>query len=32
MEITWYGLSCFRIREGGITVLCDPYDLSLIHI
>jgi L-ascorbate metabolism protein UlaG (beta-lactamase superfamily) len=25
MEITWYGLSCFRIREGGITVVCDPY-------
>lgn len=26
MDITWYGLSCFRIREGGITVVCDPYD------
>lgn len=26
MEITWYGLSCFRIRESGITVVCDPYD------
>ena len=29
MEITWYGLSCFRIREGGITVLCDPYDKTI---
>lgn len=26
MDITWYGLSCFRIREGGVTVICDPYD------
>src|SRR5690349_24459468 len=26
MDITWYGLSCFRIREGGATVVCDPYD------
>ncbi|MEZ4834593.1 MAG: MBL fold metallo-hydrolase [Caldilineaceae bacterium] len=26
MEITWYGFSCFRLREGGVTVLCDPYD------
>ena len=26
MEITWYGLSCFRIREGNATVICDPYD------
>jgi L-ascorbate metabolism protein UlaG (beta-lactamase superfamily) len=29
MDITWYGLSCFRIREGGITVVCDPYDRTL---
>lgn len=29
MDITWYGLSCFRIREGGVTVLCDPYDKSV---
>lgn len=29
MEITWYGLSCFRIRESGITVVCDPYDKML---
>ena len=25
MEITWYGQSCFRIRERGCTVLTDPY-------
>lgn len=29
MDITWYGLSCFRIREGGVTVLCDPYDREI---
>lgn len=29
MDITWYGLSCFRIREGGVTVICDPYDKSV---
>ncbi|MBX3014227.1 MAG: MBL fold metallo-hydrolase [Caldilineaceae bacterium] len=29
MDITWYGLSCFRIREGGVTILCDPYDRSV---
>lgn len=27
MEITWYGLSCFRIAERGMaTVVTDPYD------
>jgi len=27
MEITWYGLSCFRFSErGGISIVCDPYD------
>jgi L-ascorbate metabolism protein UlaG (beta-lactamase superfamily) len=26
MDITWYGLSSFRIREGGVTIVCDPYD------
>ncbi len=26
MEITWFGFSCFRLREGGVTVICDPYD------
>ncbi|MCX6045249.1 MAG: MBL fold metallo-hydrolase [Chloroflexi bacterium] len=29
MDITWYGLSCFRIRENGATVICDPYDKSV---
>jgi L-ascorbate metabolism protein UlaG (beta-lactamase superfamily) len=29
MDITWYGLSCFRIREGGATVICDPFDKSV---
>ena len=29
MDITWYGLSCFRIRERGVTVICDPYDKSI---
>lgn len=29
MDITWYGLSCFRIREGGTTVICDPYDRAV---
>ncbi|MEM7532405.1 MAG: MBL fold metallo-hydrolase [Chloroflexota bacterium] len=25
MDISWYGLSCFRIRERGTAVICDPY-------
>lgn len=29
MDITWYGLSCFRIREAGATVVCDPYDRTV---
>jgi L-ascorbate metabolism protein UlaG (beta-lactamase superfamily) len=29
VDITWYGFSCFRIREGGVTVICDPYDKKL---
>lgn len=29
MDITWYGLSCFRIRESGITLICDPYDKAV---
>ena len=29
MDITWYGLSCFRIRESGAIVVCDPYDKSM---
>jgi len=30
MDITWYGLSCFRLTERGmISVVTDPYDASL---
>lgn len=29
MDITWYGLSCFRIREAGATIICDPYDRTV---
>lgn len=29
MDIHWYGLSAFRIREGGTTVICDPFDKSV---
>ena len=29
MDITWFGLSCFRIRESGITLVCDPYDKAV---
>jgi len=30
MEITWYGLSCFRLTERGLaTVVTDPYDHSV---
>ena len=25
MEITWYGQACFRIRDGGRSVVTDPY-------
>jgi L-ascorbate metabolism protein UlaG (beta-lactamase superfamily) len=29
MQITWYGLSCFRLAERGLaTVVADPYDSS----
>ncbi|RME84135.1 MAG: lactamase [Caldilineae bacterium] len=28
MEITWYGLSCFRLRVRGMTVVTDPYNGS----
>ncbi|NLV73323.1 MAG: MBL fold metallo-hydrolase [Chloroflexi bacterium] len=26
MEITWYGLSCFRLKSRGVTVITDPYN------
>jgi L-ascorbate metabolism protein UlaG (beta-lactamase superfamily) len=29
MDINWYGLACFRIREGGVTIICDPFDKSV---
>ncbi len=29
MDITWYGLACFRMRESGVTVICDPYSRSV---
>lgn len=30
MEITWYGLSCFRLSERGLaTVVTDPFDASV---
>ena len=29
MDLNWYGLSCFRVREGGVTIVCDPYDKSV---
>lgn len=31
MEITWYGLSCFRLAERGMaTVVTDPYDHRVV--
>jgi L-ascorbate metabolism protein UlaG (beta-lactamase superfamily) len=31
MEITWYGLSCFRLTERGLaTVVTDPYDHKVV--
>ncbi len=29
MEITWFGLSCFRIRSRTATIVTDPYDKSV---
>ncbi len=29
MDIDWFGQSCFRIREAGVTVVTDPYDKSI---
>lgn len=29
MDIDWYGQSCFRLREGNITIVTDPYDKSI---
>lgn len=32
MEIDWFGQSCFRIREGAVTVVTDPYDKSIGYV
>jgi L-ascorbate metabolism protein UlaG (beta-lactamase superfamily) len=29
MDITWYGQSCFRLRDRSVSVVCDPYDKSI---
>ncbi len=29
MDIDWFGQSCFRIKEGAITIVTDPYDKSI---
>jgi L-ascorbate metabolism protein UlaG (beta-lactamase superfamily) len=29
VDINWYGHACFRIREGGVTVVTDPYDREI---
>jgi L-ascorbate metabolism protein UlaG (beta-lactamase superfamily) len=29
MDIDWFGHSCFRLREGGVTAVTDPYDKSI---
>jgi L-ascorbate metabolism protein UlaG (beta-lactamase superfamily) len=29
VDIDWFGQSCFRLREGNITVVTDPYDRSI---
>ncbi len=28
MEIVWYGLACFRLRDRNITIVTDPHDKS----
>lgn len=32
MEITWYGQSCFRLRDRLATAVTDPYDKSIGYI
>jgi len=32
VEIEWFGHSCFRIREGGVTIITDPYDKSIGYV
>ncbi len=31
MEITWFGHSCFRLRDRGVTLITDPFDKTLGH-
>ncbi len=32
MDIDWFGHSCFRLREGGVTIITDPYDKSIGYV
>lgn len=32
MDIDWFGQSCFRIREGGVTLVTDPYDKGIGYV
>lgn len=32
MDIDWLGHSCFRLREGGVTIVTDPYDKSIGYV
>lgn len=29
MDIDWFGQSCFRIKEGNVTIVTDPFDKSI---
>ncbi len=29
MDVDWFGHSCLRLREGGVTIITDPYDKSI---
>ena len=29
MDIDWFGHSCFRLREAGVTIVMDPYEKSI---
>ena len=29
MDVDWFGHSCLRLREGGLTIITDPYDKSI---
>ncbi len=32
MDINWYGHSCFRLRERGVTAICDPFSKATTGI